>query len=102
MASGSSWPGSDGSTAYGNVSETWGSAWTAADINASNFGVAISARLSAGSASLFLTAEIDQITIRVFFNIVLPVQLINFKAIQQEDKVKLKWATPSENNSYHF
>jgi hypothetical protein len=102
LASSSNWPGSDGNAVYGDVNETWGSAWTAADINAANFGVAISARLSAGLASLFLTAEIDQVTIRVFFNIVLPVRLINFKAIQQEDKVKLEWATASENNSHHF
>lgn len=44
LASGSNWPGSDESAVYGSVSETWGSSWTAADINAANFGVAISAK----------------------------------------------------------
>jgi hypothetical protein len=70
MASTANWPGSDGNRLYGNVSESWGVAWTPADINANNFGIAISAKLSAGLASLFLTAEIDQVTIKVFFKIV--------------------------------
>jgi hypothetical protein len=49
-----------------------------------------------------MTAEIDQVTVRVFFNIILPVELINFKAIQLENKVRLDWVTASENNSHHF
>lgn len=49
-----------------------------------------------------MTAKIDRVTIKVFFNIVLPVQIMNFKAIQQEDKVKLEWAIASEINSHHF
>lgn len=101
LASNSSWTNSDVSAVYGDVNEAWGSAWTATDINATNFGVAISARFD-GVAGVFLNAEIDHVTVRVFFNIVLPVQLINFKAIQEEDKVKLEWATASENNSHHF
>lgn len=102
MASAGNWPTSDGSRVYGSVSETWGSSWTPADINAANFGVAISARLSAGLASLFLTGEIDQVVARVFYNLVLPVQLINFKAIQEDQKVNLEWTTASENNNHHF
>jgi hypothetical protein len=102
MASGANWPGSDGSHIYGSVSETWGTSWTPEDINAGNFGVAISARLSAGLASLFLTAEIDQVVVRVFYNLILPVQLINFKAIQQENTVDLEWATASENHNNYF
>ncbi|HKO79629.1 MAG TPA: hypothetical protein VJU78_04500, partial [Chitinophagaceae bacterium] len=102
LASAVNWPGSDGSRVYGSVSETWGTAWTPADINAANFGVAISATLSAGLASLFLTAEIDRVSVRVFYNLVLPVQLISFKAIQQEDKINLEWSTASENNNHHF
>jgi hypothetical protein len=100
-ASGSNWPGSDESAVYGSVSETWGSSWTPADMNAANFGVAISAKFS-GVLGLLMTAKIDRVTLKVFFNIVLPVQIMNVKAIQQEDKVKLEWATASENNSHHF
>lgn len=102
MASGSNWPTSEGSCVYGSVSETWGSAWTSNEINAADFGVAISARLSAGLASLFLTAEIDQVVVRVFYNLVLPVQLISFKAAQEDAKVNLEWVTASENNNRHF
>ena len=97
----SEWTGSDVSAVYGSVSEKWGSTWTPADINTANFGVAISAKFS-GVLGLLMTAKIDHVTIKVFFNMILPVQLLNFKAIQQEDKVKLDWATTSENNSNHF
>ena len=102
MASAVNWPTTEGSRVYGSVSETWGSAWTPDDINAADFGVAISARLSAGLASLFLTAEIDQVVVRVFYNLVLPDQLINFKATQEDEKVNLAWTTASENNNHHF
>ena len=102
MASTDNWPASDGNKVYGDVNETWGSAWTPADINAIDFGVAISAKLSSGLASLFLTAEIDQVSVRVFYNVVLPVELVNFKAKQKEEKVDFEWATASEKNNYHF
>ena len=42
-ASGTAWPGSLAYTTYGGASDLWGETWTASDINASTFGVAISA-----------------------------------------------------------
>jgi hypothetical protein len=44
QASTREWPtGSPVAATYGSTSDLWGSTWTAADINASNFGVALSA-----------------------------------------------------------
>lgn len=102
MASGANWPGSDRTQVYGSVNQTWGNTWTPEDINAADFGVAISARLSAGLASLFLTAEIDQVTMRVFYNLVLPVKLLSFKATPHENTVSLEWSTASGNSNDHF
>jgi hypothetical protein len=42
-AIGSAWPGTDGYASYGGAADLWGEAWTPADINSSNFGVAVSA-----------------------------------------------------------
>lgn len=42
---GTPWPTSDAYASYGGLSDTWGLSWTAANINASNFGVALSVRL---------------------------------------------------------
>lgn len=100
-ASGSDWPDTDGSAVYGGVSDQWGSTWTPTDINSADFGVAISAKAS-GLLAVGMTANINRIAIRVFFNIVLPVKLTNFTATPEQDKVKLEWSTAAESNSDHF
>ena len=60
-ATGANWPNSDANAIYGSSTDTWGLTWIPADINASNFGVAISvnASLLAG------TGQIDYISIQV-------------------------------------
>jgi len=42
-ASGTIWPASDTYQTYGTASDKWGLTWTSTDINASNFGLSISA-----------------------------------------------------------
>jgi hypothetical protein len=61
----SSWPhGTDASASYGSSSDLWGTTLTASDVNASGFGVALSAKNNAGSANF---ARVDQITITVSY-----------------------------------
>ena len=59
-ASGTAWPTSPAYTTYGGASDLWGETWTAEDINASTFGVAISAYASgyyyANNTSYYLKA----------------------------------------------
>lgn len=55
------WPTSDAYSTYGSSSDLWGLALTPADINASTFGVAVSAKASL----LAGTAQIDHIRITV-------------------------------------
>lgn len=96
------WSGSDAATLYGSASDNWGLSWTANDINAADFGVAISAHMAAGLASLFLTARIDRVSITVYYNLVLSAKMENFTARATGNKVKLDWATLMEADNSHF
>jgi hypothetical protein len=60
------WPTSDGVATYGSASDLWGQTWTSSDINASNFGVAISVK---GISSSSENAMIDNITITVNYTV---------------------------------
>jgi hypothetical protein len=74
IASGTHWSGTAASVNYGSASDTWGATLTPADVNSSNFGVAIAAKYT-GVLGVLLTAEIDYITIQVSYNYT-PVPLI--------------------------
>ena len=64
-ATSTEWPtGSPVAATYGSISDLWGTTWTPADINASNFGVALSARSSNSR-----TASVDYIQITVTYTI---------------------------------
>ncbi len=58
------WPNPDAYIAHGGASDLWGLSLTPADVNASNFGVAISARNTLTGAS---AAGIDNIKITVYY-----------------------------------
>ena len=58
------WGTTDSTITYGSTSDLWGTTWTAADVNASNFGLRFSAKnTTVGGASS--TASIDYISITV-------------------------------------
>jgi hypothetical protein len=62
------WPGASASAAYGSSTDRWGLSLTAADVNASNFGVAVSAFATPNSPRTVAMATINsaQITITYF------------------------------------
>lgn len=64
LASGTNWPTSEAYTTYGGASNLWGTTWTAANINATNFGVVLSA-----SATLGDTLSVDHIRVTVYHSI---------------------------------
>lgn len=97
---GSSWPASDGTGTYGSSSDNWGLTWTPADINSSDFGIAISANL--GGLSVLPSARIDHVTIRVWYNNILPVELTRFEPICKNETISLLWETASETQNDHF
>lgn len=65
-ASNSDWPTTLATTTYGSTSDLWGSTWTPADINASNFGVALSARNESNSTRV---ASVDSMMITVTYTL---------------------------------
>ncbi len=66
LASGTAWPNSFGTATYGSASILWGTTWTASDINASNFGVVLSARSNSGSARQL---DVDYIQVTVTYTV---------------------------------
>ncbi len=63
------WPTTDTSAVYGSTTDLWGATWSPADINASNFGVALSAIGYASSSTSTETAYVDNIRITVTYTL---------------------------------
>ena len=63
------WPinSGDAYATYGGSSDLWGLSWTAADINSSNFGVAVQAKNTKVNAAFTNTAQVDHIRITVYY-----------------------------------
>lgn len=97
------WPNSDTGSyfQYGGSTDLWGEAWTESDINATNFGFAISARRVGGGPST-ATALVDHIRITVYYDTALPVGMLHFEAQKQERTIHLNWATAWEKGNSHF
>jgi hypothetical protein len=64
LSSDIAWPFSDAYTTYGGASELWGTTWTPANINASNFGFAIACEGVTGAGGCM----IDHIRITVYYS----------------------------------
>lgn len=102
-ASATGWSGTNTIAVYGSNSDLWGTTWTPAQINAPNFGVALSAEMKAGLASLFLSANVDAVSITVYYTgSPLPVELVSFSGIQESQTIKLQWQTASEKDNAYF
>lgn len=85
-----SWSGTNNWVTYGNSTDTWGTAWTPADINDANFGIILSANLNSGLAGVFLTANIDAINITVYYqDVPLALNLVKFEAYEEQGKVQI-------------
>jgi hypothetical protein len=63
-ASSTDWPTSDGTRTYGGSTDLWGTTWTVAQINASNFGVRLKADSDTSSSR---TLGVDYVEIRVYY-----------------------------------
>jgi hypothetical protein len=64
-ASGSTWSTNSTTVTYGSSADLWGTTWTAADLNATNFGLRFAAK-NPGAASA--TASLDWVSIQVTYN----------------------------------
>lgn len=102
-ASGAGWTSSDVVAVYGSNSDLWGTSWTPTQLNASNFGVLFSAQMNAGLASLFLTANVDDISVTVYYTAsTLPVELISFAGQVESQTIHLNWKTAGETKNTFF
>lgn len=59
------WPGVDGTVTYGGAADLWGETWADTDINASTFGVVLSAIGETQSGNPEGTPEVDNIQITI-------------------------------------
>jgi len=64
-ASSSTWGTSASSVGYGSSADLWGTTWTAADLNASNFGLRFAAKNVAAATA---TASLDYVSVTVTYN----------------------------------
>jgi len=96
LASATAWPTTEGYATYGGATQLWGQTWLPADVQASNFGAAISARVQNG------TARVDHMRVTVYYYSTLPVELIYFRAWAEGSRVALAWGTATETNSDRF
>ena len=62
---GTDWPTSFGGRVYGGTNDLWGTTWSVEEINASDFGVALSATNAGNSTK---TATVDYMQILVYYN----------------------------------
>ena len=64
-ASSSTWGTSSSTVSYGSSSDLWGTTWTAADLNASSFGLRFAAKNVAAASA---TASLDYVSIKVTYD----------------------------------
>jgi hypothetical protein len=83
---------------YGGAGNMWGATLTPAEVNASNFGVAISARMH-GLAIVFPSAQIDNIRVTIYYNPILPVKLLSFNSSLKNNITHLDWETADEGDN---
>jgi hypothetical protein len=98
-SSGAGYSRTDAYQLFGSGGDQWGTTWTAADINAVDFGVAVAAQRSSNGTN---AGRIDHILITVVYDITLPLKLISFSGIQSNNKVRLDWSTSDESGMSRF
>ena len=104
-ASGVSWFGFNATATYGSSTDLWGTTWLPSDINAANFGVAVSATLSSGLAGLFLTPSIDNIQVTVYYDTTLSLlnmTLDKFSVAANGNANMLSWTTATGVSGRQF
>ena len=90
------WTETSAFTTYGGTSDKWGTTITPAQVNSSNFGVAIAASYNA-IAGVFLSAEIDYIMMQVsYMDIPVPLILGQFTTNISGNIVSNKWTMYEE------
>lgn len=101
-ASSIDWGPTDETSVYGGPNDMWGGNLTPGDLNSPNFGVVFSATLRGGLSASLITAEVDAITLTLYYTMVLPVEFALFEANVKAAGIVLNWKTATETNSNYF
>ena len=96
LASTAAWPTSDAVVTYGGPTSLWGRTWSRSDINSPGFGAALTTFVQNG------TARVDHYTLTVYTEVQLPIELLDFRAAQVGEAVRLDWVTATEHNNDHW
>lgn len=94
------WFNTDADFPYGSSVDLWGTTLTPTDVNHTGFGIAISAQRYFGFGNM--TPRIDDVTVTVYAQAPLPVELTYFNAENLESSVLLNWTTNSEIENDRF
>ena len=72
--------------------DSWGTSWTPAEINDPGFGIAFSAEIK-GLLGVLRSIRVDHIRVTVYYNLVLPVEILSFTAKPLHDhSAALQWS----------
>jgi hypothetical protein len=81
----------------------WGGSWLPSDVNNPNFGVAISAGLHSGLASVGMTAQINQVRMTIYYDInILGLSLQRFAVTRQAGGDLVSWTVTSPGPGDRF
>lgn len=103
-ATSGAWPNFEVTQSYGNSSDMWETALTPEIVNDSSFGIGLSAAYWSllGVLTLSMDAQIDHVSVEIFYSNPLPVTLNFFKAENMDLGVLLQWETSCEVNNDYF
>lgn len=98
------WDDSPTATTYGDADPLWGTTWSPADVNNSNFGLAIAAEIKTG-IGLLPVVNIDNISLTVSYldPSVLPAQVVQFNVAHGSNNTAvLSWKQSSGDAATSF
>lgn len=95
----SQWFPVDNVSVYGGNSDLWATTWSPAEVNDSTFGLCL---LIKKSQSGDMTAQVDHITITVYYTEPLPVEMGEISVECEGLTHRVSWITYSESNNDHF
>jgi hypothetical protein len=102
-AGGAHWTTAESYHSYGGNNDIWGVAWTPADINSSDFGLAFSANIN-GLAMLIPNVRLDHVRITVYYTItLLPANILFFNATAKDNNTTyIEWKTPADRSDISY
>jgi len=103
-ANSTEWPSSPATATYGGVNDLWGTTWSPAEVNSSNFGLSLAAEIKTG-IGLLPVVKVDYISLTVYYldPSVLPAQAVQFNVTNgANNTAMLSWKQSSADETTSF